>query len=90
MLFFFFFLGRGGQSCWGRPFQDEFCELKHNKRGILSMANSGPNTNGSQFFIIFQPRGHLDKKHTVFGEVVNGLEVLDAVEAIPTGKVRFF
>lgn len=81
--------GRGGQSCWGRPFQDEFCnELTHNKRGILSMANSGPNTNGSQFFITFQPRSHLDKKHTVFGEVTNGLEVLDEIEAIPTGKVK--
>jgi cyclophilin family peptidyl-prolyl cis-trans isomerase len=52
------------------------------------MANSGPNTNGSQFFITFQPRSHLDKKHTVFGEVTNGLEVLDEIEAIPTGKVK--
>jgi cyclophilin family peptidyl-prolyl cis-trans isomerase len=50
------------------------------------MANSGPNTNGSQFFIIFGARTHLDKKHTVFGEVTNGLEVLDAIEAIGTGK----
>jgi peptidyl-prolyl cis-trans isomerase-like protein 2 len=77
--------GRGGESCWGRPFQDEISDkLKHNKRGVLSMANSGPNTNKSQFFVLFSSRPHLDKRHTVFGEVTGGLETLDAMEAVPT------
>ncbi len=77
--------GRGGDSAWGRPFQDEICDkLKHSKRGILSMANSGPNTNKSQFFVLFSARPHLDKRHTVFGEVMGGLETLDAMEAVPT------
>lgn len=77
--------GRGGDSAWGRPFQDEFSDkLKHNKRGVLSMANSGPNTNKSQFFVLFSARPHLDKRHTVFGEVVGGLETLDAMEEVPT------
>ena len=78
--------GRGGESTWGTVFQDEFVDsLKHSKRGVLSMANSGPNTNRSQFFIIFGPRAHLDKRHTVFGEVSGGLETLDSIEQVPTG-----
>lgn len=77
--------GRGGQSIWGRNFQDEVDgPLTHDARGILSMANKGKNTNSSQFFIIYRPTKHLDRKHTVFGRVVGGLDVLAKMEAVPT------
>lgn len=60
--------GRGGESLWGKPFGDEFHpKLRHSERGVLSMANSGPKTNASQFFILFGGQRHLDDKHTVFG-----------------------
>lgn len=72
--------GRGGP---GYKFQDEIVnELKHNKPGILSMANSGPNTNGSQFFITTVPTSWLDGKHTVFGEIVKGQKVLKKIEYV--------
>mmetsp|Transcript_59351 Transcript_59351/g.87020 ORF Transcript_59351/g.87020 Transcript_59351/m.87020 type:complete len:586 (-) Transcript_59351:44-1801(-) len=77
--------GKGGESCWGGKFDDEFdSRLKHSGRGLLSMANSGLNTNGSQFFITFKSCGHLDNKHSVFGSVVGGLDILARLEAIET------
>lgn len=106
--------GTGGESVWGRPFEDEFTPELHNLRGALSMANAGPNTNGSQFFIVqanevspdllaqmkqLTDRGFpqdciddyaalggtpwLDYKHTVFGQVTDGMDVVDAIAAVP-------
>jgi len=73
--------GHGGESAWGGKFKDEFCpHLSHDNRGILSMANSGKDTNGSQFFITFAPCPHLDGKHTIFGRVVGGYDVLVKLE----------
>uniref|UniRef100_A0A0G4G3V1 Peptidyl-prolyl cis-trans isomerase n=1 Tax=Chromera velia CCMP2878 TaxID=1169474 RepID=A0A0G4G3V1_9ALVE len=83
---FVFENGTGGESIWGGKFKDEKGALKrrHDKRGILSMSNTGKNSNGSQFFITFCPRKDLDGKHCVFGEVVSGMEVLDMMEAAGT------
>lgn len=79
--------GRGGQSIFGKPFADEVnTPLRHDARGTLSMANSGKNTNGSQFFITYRRCPHLDGKHTVFGKVVGGLTVLDNLEMVPTDE----
>lgn len=79
--------GTGGESAFKKPFKDEFdTRLSHCSRGILSMANSGPNTNGSQFFITFMATPHLDLKHTVFGRVVGGLATLDRLEEVRTTK----
>ena len=109
--------GIGGESIWGTPFEDEFAPELHNLRGALSMANSGPSTNGSQFFIVqaketpaqmlqkmeqmtaqqgFPPEATqsnkelggtpwLDFRHTVFGQVFEGMEVVDAIAAVKTG-----
>uniref|UniRef100_A0AAV1UDD9 RING-type E3 ubiquitin transferase n=1 Tax=Peronospora matthiolae TaxID=2874970 RepID=A0AAV1UDD9_9STRA len=77
--------GRGGESAWKRPFHDEIdSRLSHSQRGVLSMANSGPGTNNSQFFITFTECLHLDKKHAVFGRVVGGMEALDVIERVET------
>lgn len=108
--------GTGGESIWGDSFQDEFDPALHNLRGALSMANAGPNTNGSQFFIVqaksVDPRfisqmkqipdsyppqtvagyeqvggtPHLDFRHTVFGQVYDGMPVVDAIAAVKTGR----
>merc|ERR1711907_446352 len=72
--------GRGGESIYGAKFKDENFQIRHTKPGQLSMANAGPNTNGSQFFITFVPCPWLDGKHTVFGEVDEGVELLDLLE----------
>ncbi|XP_055387385.1 RING-type E3 ubiquitin-protein ligase PPIL2 [Condylostylus longicornis] len=75
--------GTGGKSIWGKPFEDEFRpNLSHSGRGILSMANSGPNTNSSQFFITYRSCKHLDGKHTVFGKLVGGIDTLNNIEKI--------
>ncbi|CAL8345816.1 unnamed protein product [Lota lota] len=75
--------GTGGESYWGKPFKDEFRpNLSHTGRGVLSMANSGPNTNKSQFFITFRSCPYLDRKHTIFGRVVGGFEALTAMENV--------
>lgn len=79
--------GTGGASIWGEPFADEMKpNLIHAGRGVLSMANSGPNTNKSQFFITYRSCRHLDGKHAVFGKVVGGLKTLDAMEANEVDK----
>ena len=82
--------GTGGQSYFGQEFEDEFHQsLSHDSRGIISMANHGPNTNTSQFFIMFKECQRLDLKHTVFGKVVSGLEILDIIESINVDKKDF-
>lgn len=76
--------GRGGESIWGKPFKDELnSKVVHSERGVLSMANSGPHSNGSQFFFLYKSANHLNYKHTVFGRIVGGLEVLSAMEKVP-------
>ncbi|PLW56749.1 hypothetical protein PCANC_01713 [Puccinia coronata f. sp. avenae] len=82
--------GKGGESYWGKPFGDEFHlrnAYKHTGRGMLSMANHGKDTNGSQFFITFRETPHLNNKHTVFGRVVGGESVLAKLEAIPIDQL---
>ena len=78
--------GRGGKSAWGEPFGDEIVSsLKHDSRGVLSMANRGPNTNTSQFFILYKSAAHLDGKHTVFGKITSeSFPVLKNMEAVAT------
>ena len=80
--------GTGGESIYGHKFPDENFIHKHTGKGILSMANAGPNTNGSQFFLCFAPFPHLDGKHTVFGKVSEGFEILDEMEKVGSNSGR--
>ncbi|MBD5430906.1 MAG: peptidylprolyl isomerase [Lactobacillus sp.] len=107
--------GTGGESIWGGNFEDEFSDELFNIRGALSMANAGPNTNGSQFFIVqnknmpkryireMAPAGYpkeiikrykqggtpwLDQKHTVFGQVIEGMDVVDEIAKVPRNKLN--
>ena len=73
--------GTGGESLWGENFQDEFNpSVVFDRKGLLAMANAGPNTNGSQFFITTVPTQWLDMKHTLFGEVISGYDVVERIE----------
>ena len=77
--------GSGGQSIWGRNFADE-CrpDVKFDRKGLLAMANAGPGTNGSQFFITTAATPWLHMKHTIFGEVIKGYDVVEKIESTPT------
>lgn len=76
--------GTGGYSIYGDNFEDECFDIKHDQPGLLSMANSGPNTNGSQFFITLNILPHLDDKHVVFGKIIKGHEILNTIEKCGT------
>ncbi|KAJ4317738.1 Peptidyl-prolyl cis-trans isomerase-like 1 [Neodidymelliopsis sp. IMI 364377] len=79
--------GRGGESIYGEKFEDEISPaLKHTGAGILSMANSGPNTNGSQFFITLAPTPWLDGKHTIFGRVKSGMQAVKKLGLVKTDR----
>ncbi len=79
--------GRGGRSIWGRYFPDEFRpDLKFTDAGVLAMANAGPNTNGSQFFITLVPTPWLNFHHTIFGHLIKGMNVLKAIGKVKTDK----
>ncbi|KZT40028.1 cyclophilin-type peptidyl-prolyl cis-trans isomerase [Sistotremastrum suecicum HHB10207 ss-3] len=80
--------GKGGQSIWGKPFPDEIrSTLKFNARGIVAMANAGPDSNKAQFFITYAKQPHLDGKYTIFGKVIDGADsTLDAIERVPVNE----
>ncbi len=77
--------GTGGESIWGAPFEDEFSpKVNFDRPGLLAMANRGPKTNGSQFFITVAATPWLNNKHTIFGEVIEGMPVVQKIENVPT------
>jgi len=78
--------GTGGESIYGPKFADENFKLKHTQKGLLSMANAGKNTNGSQFFLTFAPTSHLNGVHVVFGKVEKGYEICEKVEKLPVNQ----
>lgn len=79
--------GRGGKSIWGRPFPDEFSpDVRFDEKGLLAMANAGPGTNGSQFFITTSTPRHLNDNHTIFGKVTSGYETVEAIGNVQTGR----
>lgn len=80
--------GTGGESIWGKPFEDEVTQdVTFDKPGILAMANAGPNTNGSQFFITTAATPWLNMNHTIFGEVISGYDVIEKIEDCQTGPM---
>ena len=79
--------GMGGKSIWGKPFEDECtADCKFDRAGLLAMANAGPRTNGSQFFITCAPTPWLQMRHTIFGEVISGMDVVKKIETTATGR----
>ena len=80
--------GRGGESIWGKNFEDEVTpNVRFDKPGLLAMANAGPGTNGSQFFITVAKTPWLDGNHTIFGEVTKGYDVVEKIANVPTGSM---